>query len=108
MTQHKKLVFCKIGLLKIIAKKHLYLAQSSGRGHIGIKTYIKLHLNFYVKCNVMVSNSQIFGQAPFPKGQTNSKADVSSKKRTNKFDFTTSRLVLFLEESEDPKKTFRN
>ena len=47
-------------------------------------------------------------------GQTISKwffqADVSSKKRTNKFDFTTCRLVFvrFLEESEDTKKTFRN
>ena len=48
------------------------------------------------------------------KGQTNSKlfcqADVSSKKRTNKFDFTTCRLVFvrFLEESEHTKKAFRN
>ena len=46
------------------------------------------------------------------KGQTNSKlyfqADVSSKKRTNKFDFTTCRLVFvrFLEESEDAKRHF--
>ena len=46
------------------------------------------------------------------KGQTNSKlffhADVSSKKRTNKFDFTTCRLVFdhFLEESEGNKKNF--
>ena len=50
----------------------------------------------------------------FVKGQANSKwlfqADVSSKKRTNKFDFTTCRLFssVFLEESEDTKKTFRN
>ena len=49
-----------------------------------------------------------------PKGQKNLKwffqADVSSKKRNNKFDFTTCRLVFvhFLEESEDTKKTFRN
>ena len=49
-----------------------------------------------------------------PKGQTNKKlffqADVSSKKRTNKFDFTTFRIVFVcsLEESEDIKKTFRN
>ena len=48
------------------------------------------------------------------KGQTNSKwffqDDVSSKKQTNKFDFTTCRLVFicFLEESEDTEKTFRN
>ena len=48
------------------------------------------------------------------KGQTNLKlffqADVSSKKRTNKFDFTTCRLVFvrFLEESEDTNKTFQN
>ena len=37
-------------------------------------------------------------------------ADVSSKKRMNKFDFTTCRLVFirFLEEIEDIKKTFRN
>ena len=48
------------------------------------------------------------------KGQTNPKwyfeADVSSKKWTNKFDITTSRLVFvcFLEESEDTKKIFRN
>ena len=48
------------------------------------------------------------------KGQTNSKwffqADVSSKKWTNKFDFTTCELVFvrFLEESEDTIKTFRN
>ena len=47
------------------------------------------------------------------KGQTNSKwffqANVSSKKRTTKFDFTTCRLVFvrFLEESEDTKKIFR-
>ena len=47
------------------------------------------------------------------KGRTNSKlffqADVSSKKQTNKFDFTTCRLVsvCFLEESGDTKKTFR-
>ena len=46
-----------------------------------------------------------------PKGQTNSKwffkADVSSKKRMNKFNFTTCQLVFvrFLEESEDTKKT---
>ena len=35
-------------------------------------------------------------------------ADVSSKKRTNKFNFTTCRLVFvrFLEESEDTEKTF--
>ena len=45
------------------------------------------------------------------KGQTNSKwffqAEVSYKKRMNKFDFTTCRLdvfVRFLEESEDTKK----
>ena len=50
----------------------------------------------------------------WPKGQTNSKyffqADISSKKRTHKFDFTTFRLVFirFLEESEDNKKTIRN
>ena len=50
----------------------------------------------------------------FAKGQINSKiffkADVSSKKRTNKFDFTPFRLVFvrFLEESEDTEKTFRN
>ena len=50
----------------------------------------------------------------YDKGQTNSKlffqADVSSKKRTNKFDFTTCLLVFvrFLEESENTKKTFRN
>ena len=59
-----------------------------------------------------------YGQPPelhtcLTKGQTNSKffqADVSSKKRTNKFDFTTCQLVFvrFLEESEDTKKTFRN
>ena len=48
------------------------------------------------------------------KGQTNSKsffqANVSSKKRTNKFNFTTCQLafVCFLEESEDNKNTFRN
>ena len=48
------------------------------------------------------------------KGQTKSKrffqADVSSKKRTNEFNFTTMRLVFvrFLEEIEDTKKTFRN
>ena len=48
------------------------------------------------------------------KGQTNSKwffqADVSSKKRMNKFVFTTCRLVFvhFFEESKDTKKTFRN
>ena len=48
------------------------------------------------------------------KGQTNSKlffqANVSSKRRTNKFDFTICQLVFvhFLEESEDTKKTFRN
>ena len=48
------------------------------------------------------------------KGQTNSKlffqADVSSKKKTSKSDFTTCRLVFvrFLEESEDNKETFRN
>ena len=47
-------------------------------------------------------------------GQTKSKlffqADVSSKKRTNEFDFTTMRLVFirFLEEIEDAEKTFRN
>ena len=46
------------------------------------------------------------------KGQTNSKlffqAEVFSKKRTNKFDFTTCRLVFvrFLEESEDAKRHF--
>ena len=50
----------------------------------------------------------------FAKGQTKSKrffqADVSSKKRTNEFNFTTMRLVFarFLEEIEDAKKTFRN
>ena len=35
-------------------------------------------------------------------------ADISSKKSTNKLDFTTCRLVfiLFLEESEDTKKHF--
>ena len=48
------------------------------------------------------------------KGQTKSKwffqADVSSKKQTNKFNFTTMRLVFvyFLEEIEDTKNTFRN
>ena len=48
------------------------------------------------------------------KGQTNSKgffqAKISSKKRMNKFELTTRRLVFvhFLEESEDTKKTFRN
>ena len=48
------------------------------------------------------------------KGQTKLKwffqADVSSKKRTNKFNFTTMRLVFvrFLEEIEDTNKTFRN
>ena len=47
------------------------------------------------------------------KGQRNSKlffqADVSSKKRMIKFDFTNCRLVFvhFLEESEDTKKTFQ-
>ena len=46
------------------------------------------------------------------KGQTKSKvflqADVSSKKRTNKFNFTTMRLVFvrFLEESEDTTRHF--
>ena len=37
-------------------------------------------------------------------------AEVSSKKWTNRFDFTTCRLVFvcFLEESEDTKKTVRN
>ena len=46
------------------------------------------------------------------KGQTNSKyffqANVSCKKQTNKFDFTTCQLVFvcFLKESEDTKKTF--
>ena len=48
------------------------------------------------------------------KGQTKSKwlfqDDVSSKKRTNEFNFITVRLVsiLCLEEIEDTKKTFRN
>ena len=48
------------------------------------------------------------------KGQIISKANYgilnSSKKRTNKFVFTTMRLVFvrFLEEIEDTKKTFRN
>ena len=48
------------------------------------------------------------------KGQTNLKlffqADAYSKKWTNKFNFTTCRLVFFhfLEESEDTKKIFRN
>ena len=48
------------------------------------------------------------------KGQKISKlffqVNVSSKKRTNKFNFTTCRLVFvrFLEESEDTKKTFRD
>ena len=48
------------------------------------------------------------------KGQTKSKrffqAEVSSKKRTKEFNFTTMRLVFvrFLEEIEDSKKTFRN
>ena len=48
------------------------------------------------------------------KGQTKSKwffqADVSSKKRTNEFDFTTMRLVFVrvLEEIDDTKKTFWN
>ena len=52
------------------------------------------------------------------KGLTKSKwffqADVSSKKRTNKFDFTTMITqvdlfsLCFLEEIEDIKKTFRN
>ena len=49
------------------------------------------------------------------KGQTNSKwffqDNVSSKKWTNKFDFTTTtRLVFvrFLEETEDTKKLFQN
>ena len=51
----------------------------------------------------------------YTKGQTNSKLFFQKltflpKKRTNKFDFTTCRLVFlrFLEESEDTKKTFRN
>ena len=37
-------------------------------------------------------------------------SNLASKKRTNKFDFTTCRLVFlrFLEESEDTKKPFRN
>ena len=37
-------------------------------------------------------------------------ADLSSKNQTNKFDFTTGRLVFVrvFEESEDTKKTFRN
>ena len=48
------------------------------------------------------------------KGQTKSKrffqADISSKKRTNEFNFTTMRLVFvrFLEEIEDTKKAFRH
>ena len=48
------------------------------------------------------------------KDYTNSKwffqADISSKKRTNKFNFTTFRLVFvrFLEENDCTKKTFRN
>ena len=51
---------------------------------------------------------------PGAKGQTNSKwffqVDVSSKKRTNKFDFPTWQLVFvrFLGESKDTKKTVRN
>ena len=51
----------------------------------------------------------IFYSNDAAKGQTNSKlffqANISSKKGTNKFDFTTCRLVFvgFLEESEDTK-----
>ena len=55
------------------------------------------------------------GQIPnHAKGQTNLKwffqMDVSSKKRTKKFDFTICRLVFvcFLEENEDTKNIFRN
>ena len=50
----------------------------------------------------------------YVEGQTKLKwffqADVSSKKWTNEFDFTSIRLVLvrFLEEIEDAKKTFQN
>ena len=58
--------------------------------------------NFHSKSDKMV------------KGQTKSKYffqfDVSSKKRTKEFNFTTMRLVFvrFLEEIEDTKKTFQN
>ena len=52
----------------------------------------------------------IFSQKYQNNDKTAKKNDISSKKRTNKFDFTTRRLVFFpfLEESEDIKKTFRN
>ena len=57
---------------------------------------------------------QVFFSQWGSKGQTKSKlffqADVSSKKRTHEFNFTTMRLIFvrFLEEIEDTKKTFRN
>ena len=43
-----------------------------------------------------------------PKSKWSFQADVSSKKRTKEFNFTTMRLVFvrFLEEIEDTKKTF--
>ena len=73
---------------------------------VGIMYCLFLHHGWFV---------QNLGKDFIPtKGQTNSKwffqADVSPKKRTNKFVFTTCRLVFvcFLEESEDTKKTFRN
>ena len=67
-----------------------------------------------VFCNFASSQFLHRHQWQGSKGQKMSKwifqDDVSSKKRTNEFDFTTMRLVFvrFLEEIEDTKKTFRN
>ena len=71
-------------------------------------TLFQRNKNFFFKLIVKWRNCKMV------KGQTNLKlffqADVPSKKRTNKFDFTICRLVFvrFLEESEDTKKTFQN
>ena len=80
------------------------------------KIAIRCKNKLYIKQSILHSdvnnNSRKF--KTHPKGQTNSKwffqTDVSSKKRMNKFNFISCRLVFvrFLEESEDNKNTFRN
>ena len=75
-----------------------------------IKEQLNFISDFFHKDNWLITKQ--IENCPIANGQTNSKwflqAEVSPKKRTNKFDFATCPLVFvrFLEESEDTKKTF--
>ena len=74
--------------------------------------YFRFYALFFILIGLEI-NLALIGYI-YAKGQTKSKwffqVNVSSKKRTKEFNFTTMRLIFvcFLEEIEDTKKTFRN